>query len=500
MCAGACCCIPGEKFSPSAIEKARQDLAAIGVFSVVRIEPAKQLDAQGRLPLTVSVTERPLHSVDAGIGYSTDLGVNFNLGWHDRNLFGNAEQLNLTAMMQLGGDAITKPGYQFGAQFIKPDFLRRDQSLEIDLNAVDQSLQAYDQNALQEKIAINRKLSQYWTASVGVSGEQEEITQEGEKRHYNLIGLPLSLKYDSSNSLLDPTKGIRATFSATPTEALGTGSTSFVILQAAGSTYLDLTGNGRSVLALRGLVGEVPGVGTFALAAGPAVLCRRQRDGARLSLPVGRGRNSPTATRPAGPRSTPATVEFRQRILGNYGVGGVRRCGAGEHQRRAVQRATGSVGAGVGRALLHADRADPAGRRGAAGPAARRGRVRVVYRDRAGVLKEPLPRYAQERACPRALDPGVETRSGEGEGDRVGTQQRRAATKGSVPTRSPSPSAQGRLDLSRSRGRGFHFGWSASHAAAARSAPEGSGISGRRIHAMVSSIGVIRSWSRISRW
>ena len=117
------------------------------------------LDAQGRLPLTISLTERPLHAVDAGVAYSTDLGINFNLGWHDRNLFGNAEQLNLTAMMQLGGDAITKPGYQFGAQFIKPDFLRRDQSLEIDLNAVDQSLKAYDQNALEEKISINRKLS-----------------------------------------------------------------------------------------------------------------------------------------------------------------------------------------------------------------------------------------------------------------------------------------------------------------------------------------------------
>ncbi len=337
---------PGEKFSPSAIEKARQDLAAIGVFSVVRIEPAKQLDAQGRLPLTVSVTERPLHSVDAGIGYSTDLGVNFNLGWHDRNLFGNAEQLNLTAMVQLGGDAITKPGYAFGAQFIKPDFLRRDQSLEIDLNAVDQSLQAYDQNALQEKVAINRKLSQYWTASAGVSGEQEEITQEGTKKHYNLIGLPLSLKYDSSNSVLDPTKGIRATVSATPTEALGTGSTSFIILQAAGSTYLDLTGTGRSVLALRGLVGEVPGVGTFALppdqrfyAGGSSTVRGYRYQSVGPKFPDG----NPTG----GTAVTAGTVEFRQRILGNYGIVGF--IDAGQVSSNGVPFSSHwQTGAGVG--------------------------------------------------------------------------------------------------------------------------------------------------------
>ena len=60
-----------------------------------------------------------------------------------------------------------------GAQFLKPDFLARDQTLELDLNAVKQSLQAYDQNALLEKIALNRKLSQEWTASLGLSGEQE---------------------------------------------------------------------------------------------------------------------------------------------------------------------------------------------------------------------------------------------------------------------------------------------------------------------------------------
>jgi translocation and assembly module TamA len=336
----------GEPFSPSAIEKARQDLASIGVFSVVRIEPAKQLDARGRLPLTVNVTERPLHAVDAGVGYSTDLGLNFNVGWHDRNLFGNAEQLNLTAMMQLGGDAVTKPGYQFGAQFIKPDFLARDQALEIDLGAVDQSLKAYDQNALNEKIAINRKLSEYWTASVGLSGEQEEITQEGEKRHYNLVGLPLSLKFDSSNNLLDPTKGIRATFSATPTESLGTASTSFVILQAAASTYLDLSGNGRSVLALRGLVGEVPGVGTFALPpdqrfyAGGSATVRGYR---YQSVGPAFADGNPTG----GTAVSAATVEFRQRILGNYGAAAF--VDAGQVSANGVPFSNAwRVGAGIG--------------------------------------------------------------------------------------------------------------------------------------------------------
>ena len=88
---------PGEQFSPDALEKARQDLLATGVFSSVRLVPAEQLDREGRLPITFQVTERPRHAVTFGAAYSTDLGAYVTATWSHRNLFGNAEQLNLTA-------------------------------------------------------------------------------------------------------------------------------------------------------------------------------------------------------------------------------------------------------------------------------------------------------------------------------------------------------------------------------------------------------------------
>jgi translocation and assembly module TamA len=311
----------GDPFSPQAIETARQDLSSIGVFGVVRAEPASALDPEGQLPVTFDLTERPLHAVDLSVAYSTDLGVNFTTAWHDRNLFGNAEQLNLTAATQLGGDAVTKPGYSVGAQFIKPDFLMRDQALELDLNAIKQSLQAYDQTALLEKIALNRKLTPHWTASVGLSGEQESILQEDVTRHYNLAGIPLSLKYDSTTSLLDPTQGIRATFAVTPTESISTPSATFFIAQISGSTYLDVFNDGRSILALRGLVGQVSGAGVFGLppdqrfyAGGSATVrgYRYQTLGPQFPDRIPTGGNA-IAT---------GTVEVRQRILGSYGVVG----------------------------------------------------------------------------------------------------------------------------------------------------------------------------------
>ena len=311
----------GEPFSPQVIEAARTDLSSVGVFSVVRAEPASALDPEGQLPIKFDLTERPLHAVDAGVAYSTDLGVNFSAGWHDRNLFGNAEQLNLTASSQAGGNAIVRPGYAAGAQFLKPDFLRRDQTLELDLNAIKQSLQAYEQTALLEKIAINRKLSRRWTVSLGLSGEQESILQEDVTRHYNLVGVPAALKYDSTTNLLDPIQGVRATLSVTPTYSLGTPSAAFVIAQLSGSTYLDVFNDGRSVVALRGLVGQVSGAGIFAVPpdqrfyAGGSATVRGYR---YQTL----GPQFPDRIPSGGNAISTGTVELRQRILSSYGVVG----------------------------------------------------------------------------------------------------------------------------------------------------------------------------------
>ncbi len=309
----------GQPYQPSTIEAARADLLSLGVFASVRADPATSVNATGELPITFVVTERPKHLVDMSVSYSTDLGIGYSVGWHDRNLFGNAEQLNLTAAAQLGGDATTKPGYKIGAQFIKPDFLRRDQQLEVSVEAIDQSLQAYDQTALIEKLGLRRKLSQFWSASVGLEGEQERIVQEDVTRHYNLVGIPATLNYDSTGNPFNPTHGIKATFYVRPTQSLGQPNATFVIMQLTGSTYFDLFHNGNSIIAVRGLVGEVPGVGVFDLppdqrfyAGGSATVRGFRYQTLGPQFPDGK----PTG----GTAISAGTVELRQRIWGNFGA------------------------------------------------------------------------------------------------------------------------------------------------------------------------------------
>ena len=336
----------GEQFSPTKIEAARADLAGLPVFSYVNATPATALDSNGQLPLTIEFGERPKHAVEFGASYSTDLGVGLTAGWHDRNLFGNAEQLNLTAAFQGGGNSELRPGYKANAQFIKPDFLARDQSLEVNFGAVDQTLLAYSQKALLQSVVLNRKLSPQWSFSYGLGGEEERIGQEGVFRNYTLLSVPLTLKFDNTDNLLNPTRGARATLTLTPTASLIGSRAVFLISQLSGSTYFDLSGTGRTVLALRGLAGENFGASEFSLPpdlrfyAGGSGTVRGYK---YQSV----GPQFPDGTPIGGTEITAGSVELRQRFLQSWGftlftdAAQVRAPGSGLDEKYGV-------GAGVG--------------------------------------------------------------------------------------------------------------------------------------------------------
>jgi translocation and assembly module TamA len=319
---------PGQLYQPSKIDAARQDLASIGVFSSVSANAGTQIAPDGSIPIIYAFQERPEHVVGITGAFSTDLGGSLTATWSDRNLFGNAEQLNLSAGgTGVGGSAVKGIGYDISAQFLKPDFFQRDQTLELNATALKQDLQAYDQRAFILGAALRRKLSPEWTLSVGVTGEQENIVQQGVSRDYTLLALPITAKYDDTglaNPLLDPTHGARVTLTATPTLSLAHKTSTFAILQATGSTYFDVgrylfDTAGRSVLALRALIGTVQGAGQFDLppdqrfyGGGSATVRGFKYQSIGPLFP----NNDPIG----GTAIDAGTVEFRQRLFGDFGA------------------------------------------------------------------------------------------------------------------------------------------------------------------------------------
>jgi translocation and assembly module TamA len=194
----------------------------------------------------------------------------------------------------------------------------------MDISPLKESLQAYERIALTGSISIDRKLSEHWTGSIGIATEKERVTQQDVTDPFTLVGLPVVAKYDSTTDLFNPTSGVRATLSATPTQSLQNQGVSFLTLQASGSTYLDAGAwfgaqAGRTLLALRGLVGRIEGASQLKLPAD-----KRFYAGGSATV---RGYKYQSVgplfaddTPQGGIAVVAGTIELRQRILGDYGV------------------------------------------------------------------------------------------------------------------------------------------------------------------------------------
>jgi translocation and assembly module TamA len=300
----------GQQYSSSAIEAARRDLLGLGPIAAISVQVGTEIDTTGGVPITFTFRERLRHAVTLNAAYSSDLGGSGGVTWTDRNVFGNAEQLNITAsVLNLGGNVATGVGYDTSAKFTIPDFGHRDQSLQFSLGAIKQSLQAYDQKAVTSGVTLTRKLSSVWSASVGITTADEQIIQVGDMctlpsgelidvpesntgntctpvstaeqqaikasntYNYTLVALPLTVNYDSTHlasPLDDPLRGMRDSLSVAPTQSLGHPNATFIITQVKIAAYFDLhnlglTDPGRSVLAMRALAGIAQGASEFSL-------------------------------------------------------------------------------------------------------------------------------------------------------------------------------------------------------------------------------------------
>lgn len=287
----------GERYDAAGIERARQDLLGLGVFSTVSVELGKA-DAAQNVPITFVVQEAKKYTVGVSAGYSSDLGGSAGFNWSDHNVFGSGQQLNTSvSAINLGGTASAGIGYDATVGYSIPDFMRPDQTLSYSVGALRQALQAYTQTGETLGTSLNRKLSTLWTLTTGLSYEHELIGQESlltcpvlqpgvsvlpqsdcqrVSYKYNLFMLPVSAAYDSTDlesPLADPTHGFRLSLAVTPTFSHGGVASGriYTVMQGSIAAYFDahklFPGDpaGRTVIAARALSGAALGATQFSL-------------------------------------------------------------------------------------------------------------------------------------------------------------------------------------------------------------------------------------------
>jgi translocation and assembly module TamA len=306
-------------YLPRRLNQARADVSALGPFSQVRVDQATALDANGRLPVTVTVRERPFRAISASAGYETNFGARLGLSWEHRNVLGGAENLRV----ELEGSRIGSQADRMNARaaiiWRQPLPLGYVGTAVASLAFVRDRLDSYDRDAAIFSLLYERRLSDRWTLSTGPVGEVGQSAPSGGTLvPYQIAGFTGQLRYDSTDSLLDPRRGIRAVGSITPSYAFTEG-TVFMPLRIAGSTYFDLAGGGRTILALRGAFGSllnasagtVPPPQRFYAGGGGSV---RGYDYQSIGPRDSRGRPS------GGASLLEASVELRQRFGSSYGA------------------------------------------------------------------------------------------------------------------------------------------------------------------------------------
>jgi len=251
----------GDPYSPAKVNAMRDRLTSLGTFNSVRIKPATALDERGELLFDVELTDRVPRTIGFGGSYETQRGFAISGFWMHRNLFGEAESIKLSAEVNHIGQG-TMPqdlGYGFKVDFRKPDWLMKQQDAVANAAAVNEIFDAYHRKAVTLLLGIDQILNPQWRFKVGVNGEVSQIQRYGIWGDYKLVGLPAQVIYNRANSDVDPTEGFRITFNAAPYVDLTHSGDLFGILKLVGTAYLNVSGDGRSVIAGRAAFGSIPG-------------------------------------------------------------------------------------------------------------------------------------------------------------------------------------------------------------------------------------------------
>lgn len=315
--------LTGEPYSPDRLERARRDLVALGAFDSVRVRAAERLDEAGRLPTTFTVSERARHAVGISAAYETNYGPSARVYWEHRNLFGRAERLRLEGEVARIGTSgpLSDMTYRANATLRSPGLFGRDLTMVASLGALRERLEAYDRDAITASLLLERRLSERLTLSAGPVLDFGQIGPTGGTlTPYQVVGVLFGGRYDGTDSLLDPARGWRLSGGITPSFSLRE-SAPFAPTRVTASTYWDVAGDRRSILAVRGTVGSL-------LAAERTDVPRHQRLYAGGGGSV-RGYDYQSIgprdarRRPEGGASLlEASVEWRQRVWGDIGAVG----------------------------------------------------------------------------------------------------------------------------------------------------------------------------------
>jgi translocation and assembly module TamA len=256
---------PGQLYDQRLTDDLRDALVATALFSTVSVEAQRtgQTNADGTeaVDLLVRQNKGPARTLSGQAGYSTGEGLKVEGAWTHRNLFAPEGALIGTVVAGTQEQGLSGTFRRSNAGKRDRTFTAiasADHSNYDAFNAFTFTLSArwsYDSTPIWQK----RITYAYGGELVGTNESVYDFRRgETRRRNYGIAAIPGQIQWDTSDSLLNPTRGYRLKLNVSPEASVGGGIHPYARTMAEVTGYFPVSAN--VVLAGRARAGSIVGI------------------------------------------------------------------------------------------------------------------------------------------------------------------------------------------------------------------------------------------------
>ncbi len=248
----------GEVFSPSELDRAATRLRRAGAFRSVSLVEADQVTPPDQLDITANLVEEKPRRYRLTGDLATQDGLSLSGDVMNRNLFGGAERLTLSAEATHLGVDTGGLDYNLAVGFDRPATFTADTTLSLGINFARQQENQQDDTALNLRSGLIHYFSNTLTGKASLAYHISRVIDPSGTTEFRTLSLPFSATWDTRAVKKDATDGVAISAEVKPFYGLGfTDSGVRMVWDARG--YKTASQNGALVLAARVQVGAIFG-------------------------------------------------------------------------------------------------------------------------------------------------------------------------------------------------------------------------------------------------
>lgn len=248
----------GDLFSLSRTQKSRANIFETGLFNSVIVDTdydEQKLEVQ----TTYSVTERKLGTIRFGVGYATEDNLRAQLSWSQKNFLDGGKTLQVTSSYS----SLTRG---LLARLDKPHLIGRNSSLAFLLDVRRDDFPGYEGLSFDFNSTASKEFFDYLTVFSSLNVLYADIESqvlrtpiESARDSVFLTVVDLGVEYDVTDSLINPTRGMRLfLFAEKPIQITSSNRTDYLKFLAELRYYKSISG---IVLGKRATIGNISTIG-----------------------------------------------------------------------------------------------------------------------------------------------------------------------------------------------------------------------------------------------